>query len=117
AVMREHEDLLREWMRSAVSLQRGSLLLEGLQMSIGFALAGWIIFSASASGIAGATLLLVYWVLNLPALGYELSLHAREYPAQRSALMRLLEPLGAAEHQPRAASTPAVGTATEVSAA
>jgi len=40
---------------------------------------------------------MTYWVLNLPALAYELALVAREYPAHRSTVLRLLEPLGAVE--------------------
>jgi len=104
AIAREHELLLREWVSSALALQRGSMFVEALQMLIGFSLAGWIIFSTTDSGVGGATLLLVYWVLNLPALGYELSLYAREYPAHRSTLLRLLEPLGAQEDESAAAS-------------
>ena len=42
-------------------------------------------------------LLLVYWALNLPVLGQEVALMARQYPAQRNVTLRLLEPLGAPE--------------------
>ncbi len=99
-IEREHEHLLKEWIRASLSLQRGSVAIEGVQMLIGFGLVGWVVFSHVGAGQTGATLLLAYWVLNLPALGYELSLHAREYPAHRSALLRLLEPLGAREEAP-----------------
>lgn len=101
-VEREHEQLLQEWIRASLSLQRGSVALEAAQMLIGFGLVGWMVFAHVGAGEAGATLLLVYWVLNLPALGYELSLYAREYPAHRSALLRLLEPLGAVDAEPAA---------------
>jgi ATP-binding cassette subfamily B protein len=96
-IEREHESLLREWTQASLRLQRGSLVIEGLQMIVGFGLAGWILFGHLAAGNAGGTLLLAYWVLNLPTLGYELALHAREYPAHRSTIVRLLEPLGAPE--------------------
>jgi len=56
--------------------------------------------------LTGGMLLLVYWVLNLPALGYELALNAREYPAHRSTIVRLLEPLGAPDVRPRESHTP-----------
>jgi ABC-type multidrug transport system fused ATPase/permease subunit len=42
-------------------------------------------------------LLLVYWALNLPVLGQEVALLARQYPAHRNVTLRLLEPLGAPE--------------------
>src|SRR5262249_38685826 len=42
-------------------------------------------------------LLLVYWALNLPVLGQEVALIARQYPAQRNVTLRLFEPLGAPE--------------------
>ena len=100
-IEREHERLLSEWVRASIGLQRGSVIIEGLQMSVGFALAGWLLFSHFSHGISGAMLLLTYWVLNLPALGYELALTAREYPAHRNTMLRLLEPLGAPEARRR----------------
>jgi len=96
-IEREHDDLLGEWSRASLAMQRGSITVEGVQMLVGFGLAAWVIFGHFAAGAGGGMLLLAYWVLNLPALGYELALHAREYPAHRSTLLRLLEPLGAPE--------------------
>jgi ATP-binding cassette subfamily B protein len=118
-IEREHEDLLREWSRASLAMQRGSLTVEGVQMLVGFGLAAWVIFGHFADGAGGGMLLLAYWVLNLPALGYELALHAREYPAHRSTLLRLLEPLGAPEagqQEQTGASMPA-STQTAVDAA
>jgi ATP-binding cassette subfamily B protein len=46
-------------------------------------------------GEPGAILLLVYWALNLPALGQEVALIAWQYPSYRNVTLRLLEPLGA----------------------
>ena len=92
---REHERLLAEWVAASMALQRGSVVIEGLQMFAGFGVAGWLLFGHFAGGISGAMLLLTYWVLNLPALGYEFALIAREYPAHRSTILRVLEPLNA----------------------
>jgi ATP-binding cassette subfamily B protein len=108
-VIGEHEQLLAEWIRSSISLQHGTLGAEALQTIVGFGLVGWIVVSHVAADHAAATLLVAYWVLNLPVLGYELSLHAREYPSFRSTLVRLLEPLEMAANDdtlPRPAPVP-----------
>jgi ATP-binding cassette subfamily B protein len=102
-IEREHEGLLSEWSRASLTLLRGSVAVEGLQMFVGFGLAAAVIFGHFADGAGGGMLLLAYWVLNLPVLGYELALYAREYPAHRSTLLRLLEPLGAPEADRRPA--------------
>ena len=94
---REHEQLLAEWMKASIRLQRGSVAIEGTQMFVGFGLAAALLFGHFEGGLSGAMLLLAYWMLNLPALGYELALTAREYPAHRSTILRILEPLGAPE--------------------
>ena len=39
-------------------------------------------------------LLLVYWALNLPVLGQEIALLARQYPTLRNVTLRLLNPWG-----------------------
>ncbi len=44
-------------------------------------------------------LLLVYWALNLPALGQEVAIIAWQYPSYRNVTLRLLEPLGALEQR------------------
>ena len=98
AVRREHESLLTEWARAGWNLQRAVLGLETLQFLAGFGLAIWLLASHLArGGEAGATLLLVYWALNLPALGQEIAIIAWQYPAYRNITLRLLEPLGALE--------------------
>ena len=95
---REHESLLSEWARAGLNLQRSVISLETLQFVVGFGLAIWLLASHLArSGETGAVLLLVYWALNLPALGQEVALLAWQYPAYRNVTLRLLEPLGALE--------------------
>ena len=105
AVRREHESLLTEWARAGLNLQRAVLSLETLQFLAGFGLAIWLLAShLGRHGEAGAVLLLVYWALNLPALGQEVAIIAWQYPSYRNVTMRLLEPLGALEQ--RAPGTP-----------
>ncbi len=101
AVRREHESLLTDWARAGLNLQRAVISLETLQFLAGFGLAIWLLASHLArGGQSGAVLLLVYWALNLPALGQEVALIAWQYPAYRNVTLRLLEPLGAIEQQP-----------------
>jgi ATP-binding cassette subfamily B protein len=105
AVRREHESLLTEWARAGLNLQRAVLSLETLQFLAGFGLAIWLLAShLGRHGEAGAVLLLVYWALNLPALGQEVAIIAWQYPSYRNVTLRLLEPLGALEQ--RAPGTP-----------
>lgn len=96
-IEREHEGLLADWARAAVALQRASMSIEALQMIVGFGLAAWMVLGHVSAGASGLMLLQVYWMLNLPTLGYELALIAREYPSHRSTIVRLLEPLAAPE--------------------
>jgi ATP-binding cassette subfamily B protein len=100
AVRREHESLLSDWARAGLNLQRAVISLETLQFLAGFGLAIWLLASYLArGGQTGAVLLLVYWALNLPALGQEVALIAWQYPAYRNVILRLLEPLGALEQR------------------
>lgn len=98
AMRRQHESLLVEWMRAGLRLQRTIVSVEGVQGLLGCALtAGLLAAYLARGGEASGVLLLVYWALRLPALGQELLLLARQYPAQRNTTLRLLEPLGARE--------------------
>jgi ABC-type bacteriocin/lantibiotic exporter with double-glycine peptidase domain len=98
AVRREHESLLTEWVRAGLNLQRAVISLEAVQFLTGFGLAIWLLASHLArAGESGGALLLVYWALNLPALGQEVALIAWQYPSYRNVTLRLLEPLGAIE--------------------
>ncbi|HTW89520.1 MAG TPA: cysteine peptidase family C39 domain-containing protein [Candidatus Binataceae bacterium] len=100
AVRREHEALLSEWARAGLNLQRAVLSLETLQFLAGFGLAIWLLASHLArGGDPGTALLLVFWALNLPALGQEVAIIAWQYPSYRNITLRLLEPLGALEER------------------
>jgi ATP-binding cassette subfamily B protein len=95
-VEREQEGLLVEWARTARRYLAVVLLLEGLQVATGFALAGWLLLRhVHVLADTGAALLLAYWTLSLPELGGALAGLVRQYPLQRNILLRLLEPLGA----------------------
>ena len=107
-IEREHESLLAEWARAVLSLQRASVATEGLQMFVGFGLVAWILLAQFGSSSSTGLLLQTYWLLNLPALGYELALIAREYPAYRSTILRVLEPLGAPDFRPARSAVIAV---------
>jgi|HubBroStandDraft_4_1064222.scaffolds.fasta_scaffold08972_3 ABC-type bacteriocin/lantibiotic exporter with double-glycine peptidase domain len=100
ALRREHEGLLMEWARASFGLQKLVARVESLQSLTGFALAAWLMleYVVRAGEVSGA-LLLVYWSLNIPALGEEIAQAARQYPWQRNATLRLLEPLGAPDEQ------------------
>ena len=117
AVRREHESLLTEWARAGLSLQRAVLSLETLQFLTGFGLAIWLLAShlarasANGTGQAATVLLLVYWALNLPALGQEVAIIAWQYPSYRNVTLRLLEPLGALEQRASGAAIPLSGDA------
>jgi ABC-type bacteriocin/lantibiotic exporter with double-glycine peptidase domain len=98
AVRREHQGLLAEWARAGLGLQRVVVGVEGVQSLIGFALVAWLLLGyLTRAGEGGGMLLLVYWALNLPVLGQEVALMARQYPTLRNVTLRLLEPLGAPE--------------------
>jgi len=98
AVRREHESLLVEWMRACYDYLRAVVAGETAQSLIGFGLAAWLLFDhLSRAGTSGGVLLMVYWALNLPALGQEIAMLAQQYPSQRNVTLRLLEPLGAPE--------------------
>jgi ATP-binding cassette subfamily B protein len=98
AVAAEHGGRLREWARAARDVARTQILVETLIGLVGFGLAAVAVFHylVTAEG-SGWAILLVYWMLMLPALGIELAFLIQQYPQHRNVTMRLLEPLGAEE--------------------
>jgi ABC-type bacteriocin/lantibiotic exporter with double-glycine peptidase domain len=93
-----HAQLLGEWTRGSVELLHAVVTVEGVQFFLSFGLATWLLFDYyGRGGEASVVLLLIYWALNLPVLGQEIALLARQYPAHRNVTLRLLEPLGALE--------------------
>jgi ABC-type bacteriocin/lantibiotic exporter with double-glycine peptidase domain len=103
----EHQSVLGEWRRAAFALQRTAVGIEAVQLLTAFGLSVWLLMNHLArSGEGGAMLLLIYWVLNLPALGQEVAEVAWQYPTFRNSTLRLLEPLGALEEDTAPASVP-----------
>jgi ATP-binding cassette subfamily B protein len=97
AVRREHEALLVAWAASLGGWIRGALASQGVQGGVCVALAVGFVMShfQRQGGVLGSDLLLVFWTLKVPTLGHRLAGLAQQLPAQRNALMRLLEPLNA----------------------
>jgi ATP-binding cassette subfamily B protein len=97
---REHEGLVVEWVRAGRRLLRAVILSDALQALAGFGFAFiLVLLHASRAADSPAALLLAYWALSLPALGAEVATLLRQYPAHRSATLRLLEPLAAREEE------------------
>ncbi|HZO16811.1 MAG TPA: ATP-binding cassette domain-containing protein, partial [Polyangiaceae bacterium] len=100
AVRREHESLLTDWARAGFGLQRAVVLVEGLMLSSGFLLSAWLVIAyLGRASETGSLLLFVYWALALPVYGQQIGVVARQYPAERNRVLRLLEPLGAPEEE------------------
>lgn len=107
-VRREHGELLGEWCQAAWRRAQVVILLEGAQMAAGYGLAIWLMLHYLSRGeVTTNGLLLLYWVLSIPALGQEIALIVRQLPNQRNITLRLLEPLGAPEEE----DTPLTGNA------
>ena len=102
ALAREQESLLVEWAQAGRALLRGAVVTSGVQLTIGFGLAAWLLFARARLGDeGGGALLLAYWALNIPVLGQEIAQIAWQYPTQRNLTLRLIEPLGALEEDRR----------------
>ncbi|MFM9914817.1 MAG: ATP-binding cassette domain-containing protein [Rhizobacter sp.] len=109
AVCREHEALMVEWARSLRGWVGGAITADAVQGALCLGLAAAFVFShfRAQGGVLGSDLLLVFWTLKIPALGQRVAGLARQVPAQRNALMRLLEPLSAPVSQPVRPHVPA----------
>jgi ATP-binding cassette subfamily B protein len=95
SIRREHEGMLVEWARAARALLRAVVAVESVNtlVAYGFAVAllgGYVSRAESPSG----ALLMLFWALNLPAVGQEIAVIARQFPGHRNVMLRLLEPLG-----------------------
>ena len=112
ALRREHEKLLREWTSASLSLERRVVWADGVQFFAAFGLAGWLLIDhVSRVGEFGSVLLLLYWALNIPAIGQDIAEIAWQYPTDRNLTLRLLEPIGAPEEvevEPGQAEVPQV---------
>ena len=106
AFAREQESLLVDWVRAGFAVMRTRVFTTGVQLTMGFGAAVWLLWTRPNLGDEGAgALLLAYWALNIPALGQEIADIASQYPTQRNLVLRLLEPLGALEDARRTATS------------
>lgn len=106
-VRREHEMRLVAWARANLAfydLQRLTTAVVTLS-STGFAIA-IVLRYLTGGGEASGVLLLLYWTLNLTALGQAFLAALQQYPIQRNHVLRLLEPLGAPAEDDQATRRP-----------
>jgi len=97
-LQRHHEGLLVEWARAGFGLQKWVVRVEAGLSVVAYGFVGWLMFRhLTVPGSLGTALLLAYWALRMPRRGRRIVLAARQYPAIRNRILRLLEPLGAAE--------------------
>ncbi len=99
AVRREHESLLLEWAKAHLGRERAVVVLDGVLHVVLLLLIAALLFRyVGDRGHGTGVLLLVFWSLNVFALGRLASLLlAHQYPTYRNVALRLLEPLGARE--------------------
>jgi ATP-binding cassette subfamily B protein len=95
AVRRLHEQQLVAWAQASRSLAITGLAAGSLQSMLCMAGASMLLWQhfMQAGQVSGADLLLVYWVLKLPAIGGRLAGLLLQLPGQRNVLSRLWEPL------------------------
>ena len=114
AIEREHEALLGDWARAGRAANRVTTRVE----LVGAVLAAGLVTALVAThlmreGASGASLLLVWWGLEVPLHAQQLALGVRQYPTTRNTLLRLLEPLGAPSEGADAAPAPTVTPVTK----
>jgi len=98
ALRSEHEGLLVNWAYAGLTLARVNVAIIGIESLVNTAFAVWILFDyVGQGGEASGVLVLLYWVLRLPALGTEIAGIAQQYPMLRNRVLRLLEPINAPE--------------------
>lgn len=100
AVRREHESLVTQWTAGSFAMNRAVTLAELGAGLVGLTLVVWLVFDhAYREGASTAILLIVYWALQIPVLGEEISAFVKRYPGQRNVALRLTEPLVAPEDE------------------
>ncbi|HEU4404632.1 MAG TPA: ATP-binding cassette domain-containing protein [Polyangiaceae bacterium] len=100
AVRVEQEALLVGWLRAARSQRQAVTALSGLQAAVGVAtlvalVYGHFVREPEAQGL----LLVLFWAQRVPGLGQSIAASVRQYPSIRNALLRVTEPLRAAERE------------------
>ncbi len=99
SLRREHEFLLTEWARASLDSLRLGKTLQGISAFSYSLFAIWIVFNfVSKGGQSSGILLLFYWTLSLPSMGQTLVMMTQQYPAIRSTMLRILEPIQTPEN-------------------
>ncbi len=95
---RQYESRVTQWGRAALAFGRASVWTENLSFLCALLLAAWLLHAhIGRAAELSALLLLAYWVLQLPSLGQDLILSARQLVSLRNIALRLIEPLAAPE--------------------
>ncbi|MCK6457205.1 MAG: ATP-binding cassette domain-containing protein [Phycisphaerae bacterium] len=95
---REHEGAVTEWVRAGLHLQRAAVAVELIGAATTYGTIAWMLFGLFVhSPPGGSLLLLVYWILSLPAAAQEFASIALQYPAARNTAQRVFEPLDSPE--------------------
>ncbi len=95
---REHEGMLTDWMRASFGAARASMYVQAVGALLYALFAISMVYSVvGRGGSTQSVLLLFYWTLNLPALAQGISQTIQSYPDTRNMILRILEPLGAAD--------------------
>jgi ABC-type multidrug transport system fused ATPase/permease subunit len=96
-------------------LQNTVVAAEAVQTAAMFGLvAALLLFHPLRGAEIGRVLLVVYWALNLPALGQDIGALARQYPYYRNLTLRLLDPLGAPEERETPSSLSCIAAAPSI---
>lgn len=102
AMRHQHEGQLVDWIKSSREMYRMVALIQAVGAIMYSLFAIWLVYNYIAKGGApNEILLLFYWTLNLPALGQQFAQNIQQLPLQRNRVLRVLEPLGAAEAEVR----------------
>jgi ABC-type bacteriocin/lantibiotic exporter with double-glycine peptidase domain len=105
AVADEHEGMVADWARADIASQRAAAIVDLTSAALGFGLSALLVaLHLGRSGDGASALLLAWWALALPAQGAELASVARQLPATKNIVVRLLEPLTAPEEEGHPAS-------------
>jgi ATP-binding cassette subfamily B protein len=107
AVRHEHGRVMQEWLESGVKALRAAVAMESLQTASAFAVAAWLLWTHLQRNADASSLLLLYWALRVPALGDEVALLVRQFPASRNVMLRVMEPLLSPAVLPAPAAAPA----------
>ncbi|MBF0379988.1 MAG: ATP-binding cassette domain-containing protein [Magnetococcales bacterium] len=96
AIQTQHERLLLDWFRTGRDFFRTFEYISLLNFLISTGLSIWLVHSyLNIDRDSSVTLVLLYWLLQLPQLGNQLAESTQQYPTLRNRLLRLLEPLSA----------------------